>query len=90
MFDAENTNEELLNRVRATQELPGTVEATGRIRGQWHEIVETFDGEGEAYAYWVALDDANSVGYKQADTLDTDPDQIDLDYVHLVEHDGEL
>lgn len=90
MFDAESTNEDLLNKVRATQELPGTVEATGRIRGQWHEIVETFEGDNEAYAYWVALDDTNEVGYKQADLLDADPDAIDLDYVHLVEHDGEL
>lgn len=90
MFDAENTNEDLLNRIRATQELPGTVEATGRIRGQWHEIVEVFEGESEAYAYWVAMDDVNPVGYKQIEVLDADPDAVDLDYAHLVEFDGEL
>lgn len=90
MFDAENTNEDLLDRVRATQTTPGKVEATGRVRGEWHEIVETFDADPEAYAYWVALDNVNEVGYKQAFPTADDPDAMDLDYVHLVDNDGEL
>lgn len=90
MYDAENTNEELLNRIRATMELHGSVEATGRIRGQWHEVLETVDGVDEVYAYWAASDDVNPVGYKMIEVLDADPDAMDLDYAHLVEFDGEV
>jgi hypothetical protein len=90
MYDAENTNEELLNRVRATMELHGAVEATGRIRGQWHEVLETVEGVDEVYAYWVQADDVNPVGYKMIEVLDADPDAVDLDYAHLVEFDGEI
>ena len=90
MFDAENTNEALIARIRATQEIEGTVEATGRIRGQWHEVIEHFPGEPDAYAYWAAMDEVNPVGYKMIEVLDADPDAVDLDYAHLVEFDGEL
>lgn len=89
-YDAENTNEELLNRIRATMEIAGTVEATGRIRGQWHEVVEHFEGDPDAYAYWASTDTVNAVGYKMIEVLDPDPDAVDLDYAHLVEFDGEV
>jgi len=87
MFDAENTNEDLLNRVRATMELHGSLEATGRIRGRWHEVLETVGDE--CFAYWVASDDVNPVGYRMIEVEDADPDATDLDYAHLVEFDGE-
>jgi len=90
MFDAENTNEDLLNRIRATMEVHGTVEATGRIRGPWHEVVEVLEGDPVAYAYWAAMDDVNPVGYRMIEVESQDPDQMDLDYAHLVEFDGEV
>lgn len=90
MFDAENTNEELLNRIRATMEAHGTIEATGRVRGQWHEVIETVEGENQAYAYWASTDTVNPVGYKMIEVPSSDPDAIDLDYAHLVEFDGEV
>lgn len=90
MFDAENTNEELLNRIRATMEAHGTIDATGRVRGQWHEVIETVEGENQAYAYWASTDTVNAVGYKMIEVPSSDPDAIDLDYAHLVEFDGEV
>jgi len=90
VYDAENTNEELLNRIRATMEVHGEVEATGRIRGQWHEVIEALEGDSDAYAYWVAMDDVNPVGYKMIEVESADPDATDLDYAHLVEFDGEI
>lgn len=89
MYDAENTNEDLLAKVRESMELAGTVEATGRIRGQWHEVLETVTGEDDVYAYWVADDDVNATGYKLVSVLDTDPDALDLDHAHLTQTDGE-
>lgn len=89
MFDAENTNEDLLNRVRESMELAGTVEATGRIRGQWHEVLETVTGEDDVYAYWVAEDDVNATGYKLVEVLATDPDALDLDHAFLTQTDGQ-
>jgi len=89
VYDAENTNEDLLNKVRATIEEPATLEATGRVRGQWHEVVETPLLGDEAYAYWVAEDDVNAVGYKLVEVASSDPDATDLDYAHLTQTDGE-
>lgn len=90
MFDAENTNEDLLNRIRATMEVHGEVEATGRIRGSWHEVVEVLEGDDTAYVYWAALDEVNPVGYRMIEVESSDPDAMDLDYAHLVEFDGEV
>jgi len=91
MFDAENTDDELMIKVRATTEIPGTtIDPTGRIRGQWHEVVETVPGEPQAYAYWVARDDINAVGYKIIEHPSADADAMDLDLKHLTDNDGEV
>ncbi|MGW3640481.1 hypothetical protein [Streptomyces sp. NPDC005143] len=60
--------EELVERVYAMVQAP--IEATGRIRGTWLEVLE--EGDGELYAYWVRTA-RNFVGYEAIDTTDPEP-----------------
>lgn len=89
MYDAENTDSELMDRVRESMELAGSLEPTGRVRGQWHEVLETVTGDDDVYAYWVARDEVNATGYKLVTVLATDPDALDLDHAHLTQTDGQ-
>lgn len=88
MYDAENPNQELLDRLLATCEIEGTtIEATGRIRGQWHEVLEVVPGMSEAFAYWAALDDHQPIGYKIVEHGDRDADAMDLDLKYMIDGD---
>src|SRR3546814_17848139 len=88
MYDAEHTNEELLARLRASVEVPNTtIEATRRIRGQWHEVVETVEGLPEAFAYWAAQDDHQPAGYRIVEHASPDADAMDLDLKYMVDGD---
>src|SRR3546814_18389054 len=85
MYDAEHTNEELLARLRASVEVPNTtIEATGRLRGQWHDVVEKVEGLPEAFAYWAAQDDHQPAGYRFVAHASPDSDAMALDLKHLI------
>lgn len=60
--------EELVNRVYAIVQEP--IQATGRIRGTWAEVLE--EGDGQLWAYWVRPA-RNFAGYEAVDTTDPEP-----------------
>ncbi|MBP2343803.1 hypothetical protein [Streptomyces virginiae] len=60
--------EQLVGRVETLQQAP--VEATGRIRGTWCEVLE--EGDGQLWAYWVRPA-RNIAGYEAVDTTDPEP-----------------
>lgn len=78
---------ELEARVKASQEVPGTVELSGRTAGVWAEVLEDVTELGEVYAYWVALDDDKPAGYRAVDVLESSPTEIDLDLRYIIEGD---
>lgn len=79
--------QELQERLSYSQELPGSLELTGRTRGEWAEVLEEVDGDNEVYAYWAQLDDHQPSGYKIVEHIGSDADELDLDLKHLTDGD---
>lgn len=83
-----NPYDELLARLRQSVEVANTtIEATGRHRGAWTEVVETVEGMPEAFAYWAALDDNQPIGYKIVEHPDPEVDAMDLDLKYMIDGD---
>lgn len=68
LFECGISLEQLVGRVEAMVQEP--VEATGRIRGTWAEVLE--EGDGQLWAYWVRPA-RNFAGYEAIDTTDPEP-----------------
>lgn len=75
--------QELQERLDFSQEVPGSIELSGRTRGEWAEVLEETDTE--VLAYWAQLDDDQPTGYKIVEHLDPEADEIDLDLKHLTD-----
>ncbi|WP_405925720.1 hypothetical protein [Streptomyces sp. NBC_00035] len=60
--------EQLVGRVEMLVQEP--IQATGRIRGTWIEVLE--EGDGELWAYWVRPA-RNFAGYEAVDCLNPEP-----------------
>lgn len=74
---------ELQERIDLSQEVPGSVELSGRTRGPWAEVLEETDAE--VYAYWAQLDDDLPAGYKIVEHIDPQADELDLDLKHMTD-----
>ena len=77
--------QELQERLDASQELPGSMELTGRTRGEWAEVLEEVEGDQQVYAYWVQLDDNLPSGYRSVEHGSPEADELDLDLKHLTD-----
>jgi hypothetical protein len=72
--------EQLVGRVEALVQEP--VQATGRIRGTWVELLE--EGDGQLWAYW-ARPARNFAGYEAVDTTNPEPTGEQLSGLLLAE-----
>ncbi|MFD8175002.1 hypothetical protein [Streptomyces sp. NPDC059709] len=68
LFECGISLDQLVERVYAIQQEP--IQATGRIRGTWAEVLE--EGDGQLWAYWVRPA-RNFAGYEAIDTTDPEP-----------------
>ncbi|MFD5625281.1 hypothetical protein [Streptomyces sp. NPDC127072] len=68
LFECGISLDQLVERVYAIQQEP--IQATGRIRGTWAEVLE--EGDGQLWAYWVRPA-RNFAGYESVDTTDPEP-----------------
>lgn len=68
LFECGISLDQLVERVYAIQQEP--IQATGRIRGTWAEVLE--EGDGQMWAYWVRPA-RNFAGYEAIDTTDPEP-----------------
>lgn len=76
---------ELQELLSASQELPGSMELTGRTRGGWAEVLEEVEGDAQVYAYWAQLDNSQPTGYKIVEHGSAEADELDLDLKHLTD-----
>jgi hypothetical protein len=76
--------QKLQDRLESSQELAGSIELSGRMRGPWAEVLEEVTGDDDVYAYWAQLDDNRPSGYKLVEHLDYDADELDLDLKHMI------
>jgi predicted acetyltransferase len=78
--------QELQERLEYSQEVSGSMELSGRTRGQWAEVLEETDTE--VYAYWAQLDDHQPSGYKIVEHDSPEADELDLDLKHMTDGDA--
>ncbi|HSR50795.1 MAG TPA: hypothetical protein VLV83_08195 [Acidobacteriota bacterium] len=72
--------EQLVGRVESLVQEP--IQATGRIRGTWIELLE--EGDGQLWAYW-ARPARNFAGYEAVDCTNPDPTGEELSGLLLAE-----